>query len=92
MVVMGVFVGTYLWWGGLTVAVALVRKSKKADCFRKMDRVFGAVLSLFGIVVSSAMLMQVMTLVQQTVLYKVPSMHGGEAWQISLVEIDRVND
>lgn len=32
----------------------------------------------------SAMLMQVMTLVQQTVLYNVASQHGGETWQIIL--------
>ena len=32
----------------------------------------------------SAMLMQVMTLVQQTVLYNVASRHGGESWQIIL--------
>lgn len=32
----------------------------------------------------SAMLMQVMTLVQQTVLYNVASRHGGETWQIIL--------
>ena len=32
----------------------------------------------------SAMLMQVMTLVQQTVLYNVASHHGGESWQIIL--------
>lgn len=32
----------------------------------------------------SAMLMQVMTLVQQTVLYNVASRHGGDTWQIIL--------
>lgn len=32
----------------------------------------------------SAMLMQVMTLVQQTVLYNVASRYGGESWQIIL--------
>ena len=32
----------------------------------------------------SAMLMQVMTLVQQAVLYNVASRHGGESWQIIL--------
>lgn len=32
----------------------------------------------------SAMLMQVMTLVQQTVLYNVAARHGGESWQIIL--------
>lgn len=51
LVVLGVFVGTYLWWGGLTVAVALARKKKRADSFRKMNRIFGVVLSLFGILV-----------------------------------------
>ena len=50
-VVLGVFVGTYLWWGGLTAAVALARKKKRADSFRKMNRIFGVVLSLFGILV-----------------------------------------
>ena len=51
LVVLGVFVGTYLWWGGLAAAVALARKKKRADSFRKMNRIFGVVLSLFGILV-----------------------------------------
>lgn len=51
LVVLGVFVGTYLWWGGLAAAVALTRKKKRADSFRKMNRIFGVVLSLFGILV-----------------------------------------
>ena len=51
LVVLGVFVGTCLWWGGLTSAVALARKKKRADSFRKMNRIFGVVLSLFGILV-----------------------------------------
>ena len=50
-VVLGVFVGTYLWWGGLTAAVALARKKKRTDNLQKMNRIFGAVLSLFGIFV-----------------------------------------
>lgn len=49
LVVLGVFVGTYLWWGGLAAAVALARKKKRVDSFRKMNRIFGVVLSLFGI-------------------------------------------
>jgi len=32
----------------------------------------------------SAMLMQVMTLIQQTILYNVAAQHGGESWQIIL--------
>ncbi len=50
-VVLGVFIGTYLWWGGLTAVVALARKKKRADSFQKMNRIFGMVLSLFGILV-----------------------------------------
>lgn len=51
MVVLGVFIGTYLWWGGLTAATALTRKKKRADSFQKMNRIFGIILSLFGILV-----------------------------------------
>lgn len=51
LVVLGVFIGTYLWWGGLTTAVALARKKKRTDNLRKMNRIFGGVLSLFGIFV-----------------------------------------
>ena len=29
LVVLGVFLGTWLWWGGLTAAVSLVRKKKR---------------------------------------------------------------
>lgn len=51
LVVLGVFVGTYLWWGGLAAVVALARKKKRADSYQKMNRIFGVVLSLFGILV-----------------------------------------
>lgn len=51
LVVLGVFIGTYLWWGGLTTAVALARKKKRTDNLRKTNRIFGVVLSLFGIFV-----------------------------------------
>lgn len=51
LVVLGVFVGTYLWWGGLVAVVVLTRKKKRAGSFRKMNRIFGVVLSLFGILV-----------------------------------------
>ncbi len=49
--VLGVFVGTYIWWSGLTAAVALVRKKKGTDHFQKMNQIFGVALSLFGILV-----------------------------------------
>lgn len=51
LVVLGVLIGTYLWWGGLSAAVALARKRKKTGSFHKMNRIFGTVLSLFGILV-----------------------------------------
>ncbi len=50
-IVLGVFVGTYIWWSGLTAAVALVRKKKRTDHFQKMNRIFGVAFSLFGILV-----------------------------------------
>ena len=51
LVVLGVFVGTYFWWGGLTAVVAFASRKKRTESFRKMNRIFGAVLSLFGILV-----------------------------------------
>lgn len=51
LVVLGVFLGTYLWWGGLSLAVALTRKKKRTGSFQKMNRIFGTILSLFGILV-----------------------------------------
>ena len=50
-VVLGVFVGTYIWWGGLTAVVKKKKKKKRADRFQKMNRIFGVVSSLFGILV-----------------------------------------
>ena len=51
LVVLGVFIGTYFWWGGLTAVVAFARRKKRTESFQKMNRIFGAVLSLFGILV-----------------------------------------
>ena len=51
MVVLGVFLGTYLWWGGLTATVSLARKRKRKNSFQRVNRIFGAVLSLFGVLV-----------------------------------------
>lgn len=51
LVVLGVFLGTWLWWGGLTAAVSLARKKKRKNSFQRVNRIFGAVLSLFGVLV-----------------------------------------
>ncbi len=45
---------------------------------------------IFGVGVS-AMLMQVMMLVQQTVLYNLAAQHGGDMWQIILGAISRIS-
>ena len=49
LLVLGVFAGTYLWWGALTFAASLAgRKAAAIDPVR-MNRVFGVLLCLLGI-------------------------------------------
>ena len=69
----------------VTATITLWYFLKKSKMVRiHKIRVEGSLLSeIFGVGVS-AMLMQVMTLVQQTVLYNVASRYGGETWQIIL--------
>lgn len=49
--VAGVFAGTYFWWGTLSLLTRFIKK--RADRFRlqAMNRVFGGILSAFGILV-----------------------------------------
>lgn len=75
----------------ITAAVTLwyfIRKSENVRIhkIRLESTLISPILSV-GI---SAMLMQVMTLVQQTVLYNVASQHGGETWQIILAASLRI--
>lgn len=51
MLVSGVFIGTYVWWGALTAATSIIRRKAGKFGFRHMNRVFGMVLCLFGTVV-----------------------------------------
>lgn len=51
MLVSGVFIGTYVWWGALTAATSIIRRKAGKFGFRHMNRVFGMVLCLFGAVV-----------------------------------------
>lgn len=44
--VCGVFIGTYIWWGILSVAANMLKK--KTSSFCKLNRVFGFILTLFG--------------------------------------------
>lgn len=47
--VCGVFVGTYIWWGILSVAANLLKK--KTSSFCKLNKVFGVILTMLGTVV-----------------------------------------
>lgn len=49
--VIGVFLGTYLWWGALSVAVNFMKSRQKKDNFQMMNQIFGVILCLFGLVV-----------------------------------------
>ena len=49
--VVGVFIGTYIWWGSLTAAVAFIKRKMGNHSFRHMNKVFGTVLILFSAVV-----------------------------------------
>lgn len=46
--VVGVFFGTYFWWGTLAMAVNAWREKAKREDFRKLDQIFGVMLMGFG--------------------------------------------
>lgn len=49
--VSGVFLGTYLWWTALSVIVSILKGRQKRDHLQIMNRIFGVILCLFGMVV-----------------------------------------
>lgn len=49
--VIGVFLGTYLWWTALSVIVSILKGKQKKDHLQIMNRIFGVILCLFGMVV-----------------------------------------
>lgn len=51
MLVCGVFIGTYIWWGTLTAVTNIIKRKTRKFSFRYMNRIFGTVLCLFGIFV-----------------------------------------
>lgn len=51
LLVSGVFVGTYIWWGTLTAVTYIIKKKIEKFNFRYMNRIFGSMLSLFGVIV-----------------------------------------
>jgi Putative threonine efflux protein len=55
--VIGVFLGTYFWWGALSIAVNIMKSRQKKEHFQTMNRIFGVILCLFGVVVFIRMAM-----------------------------------
>lgn len=51
LLVIGVFTGTYIWWGTLTAVTYIIKKKAEKFSFRYMNRIFGSMLSLFGVIV-----------------------------------------
>lgn len=49
--VCGVFVGTYIWWATLAEVVTILKKRAKSNHLQSMNRVFGIILFLFGLIV-----------------------------------------
>lgn len=49
--VIGVFAGTYTWWGTLTAVTHIIKKKTEKFNFRYMNRIFGSILSIFGVIV-----------------------------------------
>ena len=49
--VTGVFLGTYLWWGILSIGTGTLKKRIKNDSIKIMNKVFGIILIIFGSVI-----------------------------------------
>ena len=49
--VAGVFIGTYIWWGLLSAAVSFIKNKTENGNFFYMNKIFGSLLTLFGLVV-----------------------------------------
>lgn len=51
LLVAGVFIGTYIWWGALSAFVNHIKNKKEAINLYYMNKVFGTILILFGALV-----------------------------------------
>lgn len=51
LLVSGVFIGTYIWWETLTVVTYIIKKKTEKFSFHYMNRIFGSMLFLFGVIV-----------------------------------------
>ena len=51
LLVFGVFLGTYFWWGTLSALTQFIKRKAAKFQLRTMNRIFGSVLCLFGAIV-----------------------------------------
>ena len=51
LLVLGVFLGTYYWWGTLSALTQFIKRKAAKFKLRTMNRIFGSVLCLFGVIV-----------------------------------------
>ena len=51
LLVAGVFLGTYFWWGTLSALTQFIKKKAAKFQIRTMNRIFGGILCAFGIIV-----------------------------------------
>ena len=51
LLVLGVFLGTYFWWGTLSALTQFIKRKAAKFQLRTMNRIFGSVLCLFGAIV-----------------------------------------
>lgn len=49
--VIGVFLGTYIWWGALSAIVSMIKRKTGNCSLERANKVFGVILTLFGAVV-----------------------------------------
>ncbi len=51
LLVVGVFIGTYIWWTLLSMTVSFIKKKTMIYNFQYMNKIFGGFLFLFGIII-----------------------------------------
>ena len=56
--VMGVFLGTYFWWGTLSVLTQIIKRRATKFKLRTMNHIFGATLCTFGLIIFVCLFLQ----------------------------------
>lgn len=48
VIILGVFIGTYIWWGTIAYTVCLIKKKAKKNILNKLNVIFCCILITFG--------------------------------------------